>query len=158
MGTFQVSDLARKRTAVIEAARTDCAVIRDKDQDLVMLKKSRLSNLEKYQQCSMRLERLRSIINSENRPNTVEWGDLAWLRVLDNDDLSTFCEDLANELIIDASEDDFTGLDCLIREWRATAGQLEDPLRKRILLSSELEKADFTEAQAPASGADNGSI
>ena len=90
--------------------------------------------------------------------NTVEWGDLAWLRVLDNDDLSTFCEDLANELIIDASEDDFTGLDCLIREWRATAGQLEDPLRKRILLSSELEKADFTEAQAPASGADNGSI
>ena len=46
MGTFQVSDLARKRTAVIEAARTDCAVIRDKDQDLVMLKKSRLSNLE----------------------------------------------------------------------------------------------------------------
>mgnify|MGYP000040185385 CR=1 FL=1 len=64
--------------------------------------------------------------------NTVEWGDLAWLRVLDNDDLSTFCEDLANELIIDASEDDFTGLDCLIREWRATAGQLEDPLRKRI--------------------------
>ena len=68
MGTFQVSDLARKRTAVIEAARTDCAVIRDKDQDLVMLKKSRLSNLEKYQQWSMRLERLRSIINSENRP------------------------------------------------------------------------------------------
>ena len=102
--------------------------------------------------------KIRSIINSENRPNTVEWGDLAWLRVLDNDDLSTFCEDLANELIIDASEDDFTGLDCLIREWRATAGQLEDPLRKRILLSSELEKADFTEAQAPASGADNGSI
>ena len=40
MGTFQVSDLARKRTAVIEAARTDCAVIRDKDQDLVMLKKA----------------------------------------------------------------------------------------------------------------------
>ena len=78
MGTFQVSDLAKKRTAVIEAARTDCAVIRDKDQDLVMLEKSKLTNLEKYQYWSMRLERLRGILSSGNRPSAVEWSDLAW--------------------------------------------------------------------------------
>ena len=158
MGTFQVSDLAKKRTAVIEAARTDCAVIRDKDQDLVMLEKSKLTNLEKYQYWSMRLERLRGILSSGNRPSAVEWSDLAWLRVFDNNDLNAFCEDLANELIINASENDYTGLDCLIREWRARAGQLEDPLRKHVLLSSELEEADFIEAKEPSAGVNNGSV
>jgi hypothetical protein len=78
------------------------------------------------------------------------WGDLAWLRVFDNDDLTAFCDDLSDELIIDISEDDFTGLDELLHDWKATAGQLEDPLRKRVLLSPGLDQDDFTEAEVPA--------
>jgi hypothetical protein len=75
------------------------------------------------------------------------WGDLAWLRVFD-DDFAAFCDELSDELIIDISEDDFTGLDELLHDWKATAGQLEDPLRKRVLLSPGLDQDDFTKVGA----------
>jgi hypothetical protein len=52
------------------------------------------------------------------------------------------------------SEDDFTGLDELLHDWKVTAGQLEDPFRKRVLLSPGLDQDDFTEAEAPAEPGD----
>lgn len=50
------------------------------------------------------------------------WGDLAWLRVFDNDDLTAFCDELSDGLIIDISGDDFTGLDKLLHGGRQPQG------------------------------------
>lgn len=150
MSIFQVTDLAKHRTEVLEAARQDTAIIRDNQgPELVMLQMNRLKNLETYKEWSLKLERLRDILQSGNRPNAVGWGDLAWLRVFDDDDLRSFCTDLSNELVIDAAEDDFSGLEQLLREWKVTAGQLEDPLRKHILLSPRFSHEEFIEASEP---------
>lgn len=77
------------------------------------------------------------------------WGDLAWLRVFDDEDLNCFCEELSDELVIDASKEDYSGLEELLSDWKATAGQLEDPLRRKILLSPGLDRDDFAEARDP---------
>lgn len=155
MNSFQVSDLAKQRTAVLDAARNGRAIIKDnKGPELVMLPNVKLEHLELYKEWTLNLNRLRSYLQPGGRPDVAGWGDLAWLRVFDNDDLTAFCDELSDELVIDISGDDFTGLDKLLHEWKATAGQLEDPLRKRVLLSPGLDQDDFTEAEAPAEPGD----
>ena len=122
MSSFLVSDLAKQRTEVLKAARQGGAIIRDnKGPELVMLPNSRLVNLELHKDWSLKLERLRYILQSESRPDVAGWGDLAWLRVFDE----------------------------LLSDWKATAGQLEDPLRRKILLSPGLDRDDFAEARDP---------
>lgn len=150
MSSFLVSDLAKQRTEVLKAARQGGAIIRDnKGSELVMLPNSRLVNLELHKDWSLKLERLRYILQSESRPDVAGWGDLAWLRVFDDEDLNCFCEELSDELVIDASKEDYSGLEELLSDWKATAGQLEDPLRRKILLSPGLDRDDFAEARDP---------
>ena len=150
MSSFLVSDLAKQRTEVLKAARQGGAIIRDnKGPELVMLPNSRLVNLELHKDWSLKLERLRYILQSESRPDVAGWGDLAWLRVFDDEDLNCFCEELSDELVIDASKEDYSGLEELLSDWKATAGQLEDPLRRKILLSPGLDRDDFAEARDP---------
>ena len=79
-----------------------------------------------------------------------EWGDLAWLKAFDAEDLDAFCDELYDLLITCAAMDDFDALDESIREWKTTAGQLEDPLRRRILLSDGFDDEDFVAASAPS--------
>ena len=93
MSSFLVSDLAKQRTEVLKAARQGGAIIRDNNgPELVMLPNSRLVNLELHKDWSLKLERLRYILQSESRPDVAGWGDLAWLRVFDDEDLNCFCE------------------------------------------------------------------
>ncbi|TPF77654.1 MULTISPECIES: hypothetical protein [unclassified Bifidobacterium] len=147
MTIFQASDLATKRTEVLQAARDGKAVIRDpQGQGLVMLPERKLQNLEKYSQWSVQLERLRRIVNSSRRPSVAELGELAWLRVFDNEDLESFCDDLSDQLIACSADGDYSQLDQMIKEWKITAGQLEDPLRKRILLRNGVDPAELTDA------------
>ncbi|KAB8287100.1 hypothetical protein DSM100688_1875 [Bifidobacterium ramosum] len=148
MTIFQASDLAAKRTEVLQAARDGKAVIRDpQGQGLVMLPENRLQNLEQYNQWSLHLERLRRIIASGRRPSIAELGELAWLRVFDNEDLESFCEDLSDQLIACSADEDYSQLEQMIKEWKVTAGQLEDPLRKRILLHNGVDPDDFDDAK-----------
>lgn len=156
MTIFQASDLSKKRKEVLEAARKDHALIRDtQGEGLVMLPAQRVKGLEKFNIWSVNLTRLRRLQHGRARSSVVDWGDLAWLLPLDDDDLSEFCEELSDTLLICSAEEDYAQLDSMIHDWKVTAGQLADPLRRHTLLTDRLEDADFTpvdEPQAPISG------
>lgn len=152
---FQSTDLAtQRRTEFLDAARSGLARLRDKDgTSLVMLPESHLQLLEelrKWSSVHLRLERL--LAKPDFRPTVQELGDLAWLRVFDCEDLREFADEL-NEAIVAADSDSDTAiLDACLQAWKTTARQLEDPLRRSILLKKgavpELVEARRPEAEA----------
>ncbi|MEU7000280.1 hypothetical protein [Nonomuraea sp. NPDC046570] len=132
---FQASDLATKRTEVLDAARDGLARLRDKDgTSLVMLPERRLRLLEEIARWSRAHMRLEHLLRREVAPDVGELGDLAWLRAFDVDDLREFVDELHDALLAASSDEDPTALDEVIKAWRITARQLEDPLRRSILL------------------------
>lgn len=146
---FQSSDLAKERTRVISAARAGRALVRDKDgMGLVMLPESDLAVLEGFARWSQVLQRLKAIVSSDREVSVAELGDLAWLRVFDKEDQQEFANDLHEALLAGLADSDLSHVTELVSEWRITARQLEDPLRRSVLLRP-LDPADFTEVDEP---------
>jgi hypothetical protein len=134
---FQATDLAQRRTEFLDAARQGMARLRDRDgTSLVMLPERRLQLLEelrKWSSAHMRLERL--LARADFKPTIENLGDLAWLRVFDHEDLREFADELNDALIAADSDEDPSVLDECLRAWKTTARQLEDPLRRSVLLT-----------------------
>ncbi|MEV0591336.1 hypothetical protein [Nonomuraea cavernae] len=147
---YQASDLANKRTEIIDRARHGLAQIRDKDStSLVMLPERRLRMLEEIAKWSLAHMRLEELLRREAAPpNVTDLGDLAWLRVFELDDLREFVDELHAVLVAAHSDEDPSVLEECIRAWRITARQLEDPLRRSVLLGRH-DPDDFTEAEPP---------
>ena len=148
---FQPTDLRSKRVEVLKAAREGKALIRDNTTGtgLVMLPESDLSVLETFTVWSLKLEHLRVLVSSGEQIKVTDLGDLAWLRVFDNEDLQTFCAELSDELIACYADHDFAPLSQFLHAWKTTAQQLEDPLRKKLLLQDSVTDADFIPAEKP---------
>ena len=147
---FQVSDLANKRTEFLDAARGGCARLRDRDgTSLVMLPESRLDLLEVIAQASNATTRISALLRRDTRPTVAELGDLAWLRPFDMDDLRSFVEELDEAIISAYADGDKSIVDECLRAWRITAQQLEDPLRRSVLLGHR-SQGDYVEAPRPA--------
>ncbi len=146
---FQPTDLANKRTEFLDAARNGQARLRDKDgTSLVMLRESRLHLLEtlaKWWQAYMRLE---SILRRPELPRANELGELAWLRSFEREDLEEFVSELHDALVAANADEDTVALDDCIRAWRITARQLEDPLRRSVLVGPHAPE-DYVEASKP---------
>jgi hypothetical protein len=146
---FQPTDLANKRVEFLDAARNGQARLRYKDgTSLVMLPESRLHLLEtlaKWQQAYMKLE---SILRRRELPRAAELGELAWLRSFERNDLEEFVSELHDALVAANADEDTVALDDCIRGWRTTARQLEDPLRRSILLGPH-NPQDYVEVGAP---------
>lgn len=135
---FQASDLARDRTRFLDAARSGRALIRDKDgTGLVMLPESELAVLEGYAVWSQRLNRLTSLIESDRPLTAALLGELAWLRVFDAEDLREFVGELHTALIAGLADQSLEEVEQLVTDWRITARQLEDPLRRSVLLGRD---------------------
>jgi len=150
---FQTSDLATKRVEFMDAARDGRARVRDKDgTSYVMLPEGQLALLEELAQWSQALFRLETLLR-RGRPKVTELGDLAWLRCFDQDDLREFVDDLHVALVAANADGDKRVLDDCLSEWRTTARQLADPLRRSVLLGSH-NPDDFEEASEPADGDD----
>lgn len=131
---FTASDLATKRTEVLEAAREGLARLRDKDgTSLVMLPEHRLLLLQEITKWSRAQMRLEELLHRDKAPSVSDLGDLAWLRVFDLEDLREFVDELYQALLAAHADDDTTPLDECVRAWRTTARQLEDPLRRSVL-------------------------
>lgn len=146
---FQASDLAKERVRVLAAARAGRAVVRDKDgTGLVMLPESRLAVLEGYAQWSQTLQRLNVLIAAERKVSVAELGDIAWLRVFDKEDQRAFSEELHEALIAGLSDQDLSAVEEIVADWKVTARQLEDPLRRAVLLGTNRAR-DFVEADEP---------
>jgi hypothetical protein len=147
---FQSSDLAGgKRTEFLDAARSGLARLRDKDgTSLVMLPESRLRLLQTLATWWEAYTRLDALLRRSSVPAANELGDLAWLRPFDRSDLEEFQSDLHDALVAASADEDEAALVNTLRAWRITARQLEDPLRRSVLLG-EYVADDFVEVDEP---------
>lgn len=148
---FQASDLAgSKRVEFLDAAREGVARLRDRDgTSLVMLPESVLRLLEQLSTWWEAYTRLDCLLRrSTGVPNARELGDMAWLRTFDRDDMEEFLAELHDALVAASADRDAEALDRCIRDWRITGRQLEDPLRRSVLLGEKSDD-DFVEVEEP---------
>jgi hypothetical protein len=82
-----------------------------------------------------------------------DFGDLTWLRHLDDEDLATFIGELRAAVSVAYHDDDLTELDQLVRDWRTTADELADPARRQVLLGG-FAADDFVEVRRPGTPSD----
>jgi len=149
---FQPTDLAQKRVQVLEAARTGGARVRDKDgTSLVMLPESRLRLLEQLADWGTAGLRLEQLLARATRPTVADLGALGWLRVFDDEDQREFLDELQQALLAAHADEDLGVLDGCVLAWRTTARQLEDPLRRSVLMghldATDLEDVDRPDAE-----------
>lgn len=147
---FQPTDLAgSRRVEFLDAARQGLARLRDKDgTSLVMLPERQLQLLEALRTWTFLCIRLDEIIATGKQPTIAELGDLAWLRVFEKADLEEFAAELHEALIAANSDNDIAPVFQALDAWRRTARQLEDPLRRSVLMG-EKDISDFVDAGRP---------
>ena len=148
---FQASDLAgNRRVEFLDAARGGQARLRDRDDlSLVMLPESTLRLLETLAAWWESYTKLDSLLRrSGNVPSARELGNLAWLRSFNRDDIEEFLVELHDALVAASADRDPAVLERCIKDWRITARQLEDPLRRSVLLADHVH-SDFIEVSEP---------
>ncbi|MEV5749598.1 hypothetical protein AB0L00_17415 [Actinoallomurus sp. NPDC052308] len=146
---FQPTDLASKRTEFLDAARRGEARLRDKDgTSLVMLPESKLRLLETLTKWGGAYMRLASLLRRPELPRASELGDLAWLRSFGREDLQEFTDELHDSLVAAEADGDTAVLDECVNAWRITARQLEDPLRRSVLLGAH-DPENYVEVSPP---------
>lgn len=149
---FQPTDLANRRTEFLDAARRGQARLRDKDgTSFVMLPESRLHLLETLAEWWKAYMKLANLLERSEAPKASELGELAWLRTFEREDLGEFVSELHEVLIAASADGDAAVLDDCINAWRITARQLQDPLRRSVLLGSHSPE-DYVEVSEPDDG------
>ena len=149
---YQSSDLASKRTQFLRDAKAGRARLRDKDgTGLVMLPEAELWALEKFAMWSRFSDHLGRFIDRYDAPTVDDLGENAWLRTLDLDDLREFRDELMQALVASLADKDTQVLDDMLHDWRVTARQLQDPLRRSVLLAKH-DAADFEDAGVELDG------
>jgi hypothetical protein len=148
---YQASDLAQRRREFIDEARRGCARLRDTDGvSLVMVPSSAFEVLVSLRDWFARDLRLEDVLGrpwAERRP--IEFGDLAWLCVFDDDDQMAFHRELHEALMLTLASDSTEPVDRCVREWRTTARALSDTARRTVLVGAVTED-DFEEVARPA--------
>lgn len=140
---YQVTDLNSKRVEFVAAAKRGEARLRDKDgTSLVMLRESHVRVLEGLAEWTNAYLRLERLLRSSSAPSVSDLGTLAWLRVFDREDQQAFLEDLHDAIVAASADEELTPVEELIRDWRTTAAQLADPLRRAVLLSGDDLRGD----------------
>jgi hypothetical protein len=92
--------------------------------------------------------KLDALLRRDTLPTPTELGELAWLRFFDRGDLSEFLSDLHDGLVAASADEDIAALEATLHAWRTTAHQLEDPLRRSVLLG-EHTVDDYVEVGQP---------
>ncbi len=147
---YQVSDLANKRTDFVADARAGGARLRDKDgTSLVMLPESRIEHLEGLQEHFELFLTAERHAASSTPLDVYALGRHAWIRSLPAADVAELADELGQALVAAISDGEKVAVDEIVSDWRLTARQLEDPLRKTVLLGPR-ELTDFIEVQRPA--------
>jgi hypothetical protein len=147
---YLASDLTRKRRVFLDEARAGLARLRDTDgTSLVMVPERRLSALTDLVAWARRHLQVEAVARKArlDRAQT-DFGDLAWLSVLGDDDLATFVAEIEDALFHAMSTQTTDELEHLVEEWRCTAEALSDAERRAVLLGSH-DDADFVEVVRP---------
>ena len=147
---YTASDLDRKRREVTDAARRGIARIRDTDgMGLVLLPARHYEVLDAVSRWHDRLDVAeRALAKPRGQRIPRDFGDLTWLRHLDDEDLAVFIAELRATVSVAYHDDDLSDLDQLVRDWRVTADELADPARREALLGSFAE-ADYVDVERP---------
>src|SRR5680860_526933 len=146
---FSASDLSRKRKEVLREARDGCARVRDTDgTSLVMLPESRLEFLERMQDLTGLHVVIDRLISRAGPGSVRDLGSHAWIRVFDRDDLAAFANELGDAMQAARGDQSSEIADEVIEAWRVTARQLEDPLRREVLMNAA-QGSDFEPAIRP---------
>jgi Family of unknown function (DUF6247) len=147
---YTASDLDRKRREVTDAARRGVARIRDTDgMGLVLLSARHYEVLDAVSRWHDRLDvAQQALVKPPGDRVPRDFGDLTWLRHLDDEDIATFITELRAALSVAYHDDDLTELDQLVRDWRTTADELADPARRQVLLGG-FATDDFVEVGRP---------
>jgi hypothetical protein len=147
---YTASDLDRKRREVTNAARHGVARIRDTDgMGLVLLPARHYEVLDAVSRWHDRLDVAQRVLAKPPGDRApYDFGDLTWLRHLDDEDLATCIAELRLAVSVAYHDDDLTELEQVARDWRATADELADPARREVLLGG-FTAGDFVEAERP---------
>lgn len=147
---FTVSDLDRRRREVIDAARGGLARIRDTDGTALVLVPARhyrvLEIVSRWASRIQVVERARA--KPASARSTFDFGDLTWLRHLDDADLDEFVAEMRDAVSVAYHDEETEALETLVREWRTTADELADPTRRDVLLGG-FERGDYAEVARP---------
>lgn len=148
---FQASDLNVRGRAILDAARSGEAHVRDKDGlGLVMLLQRRWDTLRTVARSAANLASLELALatNQQRQPSVHELGEWTWLREFDLEDLHEFVVEVRNALLIAGREEILGPLEETLSRWRVTAEALEDPVRRQILMGT-FNADDFVEVERP---------
>ena len=145
---FQSSDLQKRRRTVHDAARTeDGAVVRDSDgTTLLIVRKERHDGLEDAVRM-FQAYLVASVAIDRRARRAAEFGPLAWLVYLDEDDQRECLAELRDALAL-YLEGEHKVVTEVIAAWRTTAIQLSDSTRRAILLGDPTDD-DFQEVGEP---------
>jgi hypothetical protein len=148
---YQASDLVQRRREFIDEARRGCARLRDTDGvSLVMVPSGAFEVLVSLREWFARDLRLEDVLGrpwAQRRP--VDFGDLAWLSVFDDDDQMEFHRELHEALVLTLASDSTDPVDRCVREWRTTARALSDAARREVLVGAVTE-GDVEDVARPA--------
>lgn len=143
-GHFQSSDLQRHRRDVLDAAHDGVVTVRDADGTILGVAPMRLiQGVQDLAALGLDLVNA-TALTARSADEPAALGGLAWLVHLDHEDRAECLAELTRELNIAASTLDLSGLHRCLKEWRATAITLSDPLSRSILLG-QADDADMVE-------------
>ncbi|HEX7431236.1 MAG TPA: hypothetical protein VF293_03495, partial [Candidatus Limnocylindrales bacterium] len=126
---YQATDLARHHRAVIDAARSGQALLRDKDGTaLVLAPAADIERTYEIAELALELIRARQAVDRETGQRSAGlYGDLAWLSVLPDEVQRRCLDELAEALLVASSGMSLRPVDLLLGDWRATTEAWADP-------------------------------
>lgn len=150
---FQASDMNRQGKAILDAARSGEARIRDRSgTSLLLLQEEQVQIVRRLLQVASNLGALVVALGiPEDSRQDLAYGDWTWLRHLDEQDRHDFIKEMSQEFTIAAREQSQRALKAVeeaLSAWRTTAEEVADPTRKAILLSVHNDD-DFVEVARP---------
>ncbi len=147
---FQASDLNQRGRAILDVARKGEARVRDKDGlSLLIVPEHRFLAIVAATANLMAIEQMLDV--ESGRRSLRDYADWTWLRTFDDEDLHEFVHDMRTALLIAGREESVTLVQETLDRWHMTARQIDDPLRRSILLGQEtLAPDDFVDVIRPA--------
>lgn len=147
---FQASDLDRHGRAILDAARTGEARVREADgTSFLVIPARRAQALAGVARAAANLAMIEQALAAPGDHLTAgDFGEWAWLRHLERDDLHEFVGDMRQAIISAVREEVSDPLDTIVREWQVTADALADPDRRAVLLGEHRDE-DFVTAARP---------
>jgi hypothetical protein len=144
---YQATDLARHHRAVIDAARSGQALLRDKDGTaLVLAPAAEIERTYEIAELALELIRARQAVDREvGRRSAGPYGDLAWLSVLPDEVQRRCLDEITEALLVASSGTSLRPVELLLGDWRATAEAWADPDTRQALMLEETAPLDDTE-------------